>query len=276
MSGTTLLTKDLVRRPDLWQLSLRLSERSLDVLLYSPVENNSLIYRAIDLEPEDGSILKSLENVVYDNPLLLSDFGKISIVVETQCVLPVPAEVTALEEREMLMDAAFPGFDGCMYDNTTGSRNATLLFGIDNDLAAFIGRTFFGARIYHHLSPLSKYFVASARRANGCRVYANLREKSVDVIAVDHGDILIVNTLTFNMSVDAIYYILACYHIAGLSMVETELFVSGTAAVRDEIVPVLRNYIGSVMPVIFPSTMFRAGKDAMKAPFDLIVLPLCE
>lgn len=276
MSNMQPLTKELVRRPDLWQLSMRLADDAVDVVLYSPVENNSLLYRQIPLEAEGELKLKALEEAVYDNPLLLSEFGRISIVVDTARVLPIPAGDETFEDKETLFEAAFPGFDGVIYENETGSRNASLLFGVDNDLSAFIERTFFGARIYHHLTPLCRYFVAMARRANGARVYANLRDTAVDLVAVDHGKVLMLNTMEFKTDVDAIYYILACYHVAGLNMVETELLVAGVSDVRDRVVPVLRNYIGSVMPVIFPSTMFKAGKDAMKAPFDLIVLPLCE
>jgi hypothetical protein len=47
-------------------------------------------------------------------------------------------------------------------------------------------------------------------------------------------------------------------------------------ALREAIMPELRRYINYVMPVIFPSAMFRAGREAMNAPFELIVLPLCE
>ncbi len=270
------LTNDLVRRPDLWQLLLRVSSDTLDVLLYSPVENNTLIYRPIEFGHDERGAMAAMQEAVYDNPVLLNDFGKTTVIVETRAALPIPAGIESVDSRELLFETAFPGFDGELIDNELGAVNASVIFGVDRDLAAFVERTFFGARVMHHLVPLCRYFIASARRANGPRVYANLRQGSVDIIAVDHGRLLIVNTFDFKTPLDAVYYILACYHVAGLDMVETELHISGNQTVRDEIVPTLRDYIGSVMPVIFPSTMFKAGKDAMKAPFDLIVLPLCE
>lgn len=274
MSIDTPLTKELVQRPEMWQLSMRLSPTALDVLLYSPAENNSLIYRQFQLDPTCENSLAELEDAVYANPLLLEGFGRISMVVDTSTVLPVPAEIDNPDDRETLMETVFPDFTGRIFTNPTGAPDATLLFGVDEDVAGFIERTFFDVRIYHHLSPLSCYFMTSGRRANNCRVYANLRDKAVDLIAIDHGKLLMINTMSFETAADAVYYILACYHAASLDMMTTELLVSGSTTMRDEVVPVLRNYIASVMPVIFPSAMFKAGRDALKAPFDLIVLPL--
>ena len=272
----TLLTKDLVPRPDLWQLLLRLSSRAVDVLLYSPIENNSLIYRSIPLDVDASTPLKAIEEAIYNNPLLLCEFNRISVIVETKTFMAVPPEVTAEEDRSALLKAAFADFEGKVYANSLGSTNAMMVFGLDADVAGFLERTFFNVGIYNYLSPLCKYFVASGKRANTRRVYANLRADAVDLIAVDHAEVLMVNTMAYRDPMDAVYYVLASFHSLGLDPMDTELLVVRAAAASDEIVSILRNHISSVMPVIFPSVMFKAGKDAMKAPFDLIVLPLCE
>lgn len=80
----------------------------------------------------------------------------------------------------------------------------------------------------------------------------------------------------FREPIDAIYYIMACRDMLKLDAQDNELLIAGDNSLRDAITPTLREYLAYVMPVIFPSSMFKAGKDAMKAPFDLIVLPLCE
>ena len=61
-----------------------------------------------------------------------------------------------------------------------------------------------------------------------------------------------------------------------MSPTNDELFITGSTTTRETITPILRKHLSFVMPVIFPSEMFKAGKEAMKAPFDLIVIPLCE
>jgi hypothetical protein len=54
-----------------------------------------------------------------------------------------------------------------------------------------------------------------------------------------------------------------------------ELQLSGDKAVRDELMPQLRKYISFVMPIIFPASAMKIGQDAIKAPFDLILLSQC-
>ena len=270
------LTKELVPRPELWQLALRLSQRQMDVLLYSPMESNSLIYRSVELDAEVPTRLKAIEAAVYDNPLLLSDFRRVSVIVENREFMVIPPEVESDEERLTLMETAYPGFGGKLYCNELGATNASMILGLDGDVAGFLERTFFNVKIYSHLTPLCRYFVSAGKRANVCRVYANLRAGAVDIVIVDHGEVKLLNTMACREWMDSVYYILASYKTLNLNAMKTELLICGSAEVREDVMPMLRNYVGSVMPVVFPSEMFKAGRDAMKAPFDLIVLPLCE
>ena len=54
------------------------------------------------------------------------------------------------------------------------------------------------------------------------------------------------------------------------------LIVSGDADIRDRLLPLLRKYVSYVMPMIFPSDIFKLGRDALNAPFELIAIPLLD
>lgn len=270
------LKKDLIRKPELWNLAMKFERDAVQVVLYSPLEENSLIYRELALDPDAASYVASVEDAVYDNPLLLSDFQRVSCVVDSPVFMAVPKDVEDLNDREDMLLATFPGFDGEIYENDLSSRDAVMMVGLEKELSGFLARTFFNCRVYHHLTPLCRYFLAESRRGNTRRMYANLRGDSLDVLAFDHGKLLVANTFEYREPTDAIYYILATFTSLGLDRMADELLLSGDAGVREKITPDLRNYVSYVMPVIFPSTMFRAGRDAMQAPFDLIILPLCE
>ncbi len=43
---------------------------------------------------------------------------------------------------------------------------------------------------------------------------------------------------------------------------------------RKAVTPLLRRYVASVLPAIFPSALYRAGREAMNAPFNIVILPL--
>ena len=84
------------------------------------------------------------------------------------------------------------------------------------------------------------------------------------------------NTFHFKNPDDAVYYLLACRKNLGLDPYNDDLSLAGDQSIREKLMPMLRSFIARVIPVIFPPQMFKAGKDAMLAPFDLIVTPLCD
>ncbi len=269
------LSRDLISEPQLWRLELRIGKDALHVVLFCTVEDNSLIYREISLDKAATDRLKALEDAVYENPLLLADFAKVDCVVETDCFTIVPASINSDEVREKIMAKMFDGFDGEIVANDLPGQNATILLGLDAEMAGFLRRTFNNPRIYHHLAPLCRYFHSKSRLGNTGKMYAYMRHDRMDLMAFGKDTLLLANTFIYRDPMDAVYYILSCRKMLGFGSGD-EMFLSGDNASREAIAPVLRKYIGCVMPVIFPSSMFKAGKDSMNAPFDLIVLPLCE
>lgn len=270
------LNRELISEPRLWRLALRIDANALHVVLFCMVEDNSLIYREIELDKAAPDPLSALENAVYENPLLLADFAKVDCVVESACFTVVPASITSDEVREKIMAKMFDGFDGEIVANELPGQNATILMGLDAAIAGFLRRTFNNPRIHHHLAPLCRYFHVKSRLGNTCKMYAYMRRGSMDVMAFGKDTLLLANTFTYRDPMDAVYYILSCRKLLGFDAVTDEMFLSGDNASREAVTPVLRRYISCVMPVIFPSSMFKAGRDSMNAPFDLIVLPLCE
>ncbi|MBR1804233.1 MAG: DUF3822 family protein, partial [Muribaculaceae bacterium] len=78
MSNLSSVTSDItVKRPELWTLMLAVNERHLQFILYTPAQENSLIAREIPLKPA-ATWTAALENAVYDNPVLLDDYGRVS------------------------------------------------------------------------------------------------------------------------------------------------------------------------------------------------------
>lgn len=271
------LTKDMIATPGVWRLALRIEQEALHVVLYSTVEDNSLIYRVIPLDKAIPSQLRRVEEAIYNNPLLLSDFTRVYCVVATDCYLVTPAEMAGdADDCEALLKTAFPDFNGDIISNSLGATNATLLMGLDRELAAFLNRTFVSPRVCHPLSPLSRYFIGTAGRGNNARMYAHLRGGSIDIIAADKGALLLANTFRFNTMSDAAYYVMACRRQLGMSDTDDELYIAGDPTGREQLATPLRQYLARVLPAIFPSSMYMAGGQAMCAPYDLIVLPLCD
>nr|MBD5376806.1 DUF3822 family protein [Bacteroides sp.] len=278
----TKLTPELIDDPRHWRLAMRLSADALHVTLHSPLREGSLIYRRIPLDGAAPSRVKAIESCVYDNPLLLLDFERTACVIESHSfvILPPgldnPSDDDADAARRSIFRAALPDFDGDTFLSPSGVAGGAIMAGAEQELLAFLRRTFFNITLLHHLSPLCRYFLSAASRGSQTRIYINLRPTEADIIATDKGRLLTANTFHTPTGADAAYYALATHKLLGLPDT-TEFLLSGDPAAREAVTTALRAATdATVMPVIFPSVLFRAGKDAMLAPFDLIILPLCE
>lgn len=270
------LDKDLIKEPRLWRLALRIDKKMLHVVLFCKVEDNSLIYRQIPLDQAAPSMQKAIEEAIYDNPLLLSDFAHIDCIVESATFTIVPSEISDTELRRRIFNEIFPSFDGSIVENELSELKSTILMGLNEQLVNFLRRTFNNPCILHHLTPLCTYFNRKNRMGNSGKMYAYLRTDRLDILSFGKDSLRLANTFAFRDSMDAVYYILACREMLHLDPSSDEMLIAGDTSLREAIAPTLREYLAYVMPVIFPSAMFKAGKDALNAPFDLIVLPLCE
>lgn len=272
-----MLDKSLISDPSICNLLMRIAPSRMDAAVYSVIHDNSLILGSWPLGASGAPLLKDVEETVYDNPLLLSDFRRTYIILDTGNALAIPSE-TPLQAHRMLFEAAHPDFKGEVTTSaaTGGAAGAQLLWGADGALTGFLRRTFHGASIDCHLSPLCRYFSVKPGRGNARRMVCNFRREAVDVVALEGNRLLLANTFSYPARMDAVYYILNCAETLGFDRNTDELLLSGNQEVREEIVPELRKFCARVMPVIFPPQMFRAGKEAMRAPFDMILTPLCE
>lgn len=268
------LDKDQIADPSIYSLLIRIGVDRIDVVVYSVMSDNSLIYRSYPISTA-GSRSKSFEDVVYDNPLILCDFRKISILLDTKDYAVIPYGLTESESHD-IFHALHPSYTGTVSLSDTRTRNASVVYGMENDMYGFLQRTFPSVSVAPHIVPLVRYFASKPGRGNSRRMICNFRPGHMDVVILDGNLLVMANTLSFRTVMDAAYFILAIRSYNHLDAHADELLLSGDQGIREEITPVLRTYVERVMPVIFPPQMFRAGKEAMKAPFDLIVTPLCE
>ncbi|MCM1331155.1 MAG: DUF3822 family protein [Bacteroides sp.] len=272
------LDSSLIANPRLYNLILRVEPARLDVMIYNGDEEDSIIYRSIRLDTALSQIA-ALEETVYDNPVLLGDFNKITVIIATTEYAITP-EWASTDEilAGMVADKLLVNDDNEteLLNIPMHDTGISVMLKPETRLTAFLRRTFNNPEILHHIVPLIRYFSKSDRLGTAGKIFVNLRNDSLDIISFSNNSPHLINTFRFRDKMDAVYYILACREQLKENGSDHEILISGNSDIREEITPILRRYVGYVMPVIFPSTIFKAAKDTMKAPFDLIVLPLCE
>ncbi|MDE6483824.1 MAG: DUF3822 family protein [Duncaniella sp.] len=274
MSATDFLTKDLVTDTSMWTLAMRLSSGAVDIAMFTDMEDNSLIYRRCLPAAGTPSVLRAIEDIVYENPLVLSGFRRtfISIVPEASMMLPA-----GLPCATDVLAATLPGDGREWAVDSAAARNAAIGYCMPSGCSGFIARTFGSDTVVRpHLGFLASYFITRTQRGRHCRMLANLRSDGLDIIAADGGELVKAVSFKCQSVMDAAYYILACRSELNFDDNDSEIIIAGDAAVRAGVMPVVRRFAANVIPAIFPPRMFRAGRKAMDMPFDLTVAPLCE
>jgi len=271
------LTKDLIDDPTLWRLSLMVSDKAVDVLAHRIVGEASIVSARLNFDPAATSQAAAIEEVIYANPMLLQPFDKIDLAMATENFLIVPPEVAGNQESIEALAKIFKPGDGQFVPFTSDIDNRnSIVFLLDKGVANFIGRTYDSSVPIHPLSALGRYFSHKSRLGNSSKMFVELGHESMNVLVYDHLGLAAANSFNVTDPNDTAYFILAVGRTSGLDPQEAEILLAGDADRRAALTPLLRRFVNYVMPAVFPSAAYHGDPQALKAPFPLIILPLCE
>jgi hypothetical protein len=269
------LSRDLIPDTTRRRLSLLIDRSGMDVFIYSRAEDNSILWSRLDYDKANGDRLKALEELIYDNPLLLNDFQRVDVLIDTERFMMVPDE-EGITPPQQIFDELYPDRDFDVEVETMNNAGTKLAMAVHRDFLRFVRRTFNNPHVYHRLSPMIRYFGYKNRLGNTSKFHVNLSANKVDIIGYKSNDLTVVNSIESHSAIDVLYYVQAIANQVKFDTENDQMYLSGDPTLREEVMPLLRRYISYVMPVIFPSDMFKAGKESMLAPFELIALALCE
>lgn len=262
--------------PEVWTLALRLKQDGFDYAIYSRMEDNSLITGEVAFSGTDDSYVKELEEAVYAHEFLLTPFGKVTVVVDSDRFVIVPEAIASDTENDLTPHYRYLYGDDNRRLRFDKLQGCSLVYGINSDVDSFLRRTFYNPPVVHALTPLTRYFSRKGSYGGRRKMYAYLHDGVVAIVALDDSRLLAANTYSIATADDALYYIAAAWQATAMSDHGDELHLIGDKTIKQQLLPRLRHRLRNVMQVIFPAELLRLGKDAMSAPFDLIILPLCE
>ena len=275
-SGTNLSSIEL-RRPELWTLALAIHAHKIDFLIYCDEEAESLKWGSVPLDAQSaGSPLKAIEDVVYDNPVLLSPFKKVSILIHSEQFMLMPAAVGNDDESALTMMETLYGDDHEYCFAPVGNTGATIGFATPEGVQAFLQRTFGNPTISHAIAPLCAYEHSRLQPLQLPRMVLAFEGNKMHACAFRQQSLVLANSFTVRSATDAVYFAMHLWQNLGMDVMNHELHLAGDKAMREAVAPLLRKYINYVMPIIFPAAALRLGKDSLKAPLNLVMLALCE
>lgn len=275
----TTASEPAIEKPQYWRLLLDIEADTLHALATSTVADATMQCFSIPLNPT-LTPQAALREAVYSTPVLLSDFGRIDIVIASDrfAVLPAAIDTETADAAAEIAAIAAGGSDATVNISPARGSGAAVAWTTTPELLAFVQRTFRNPGIHHPLAILGSYFSSRSHRGNRRKTYIHLADGDrVDMASFDSdGSLLRLSAKHAASETDALYIIMASLKADCFNPLDDELLLCGNARRRQSLTPLLRRYIRNVMPMIFPSAALRAGDHAQSAPFPLVILPLCE
>lgn len=271
MSHEPLTSEITGINPGQYRLSMQICDDALEVLL-RPVGEGESLYRRIPYSSAAAGASARLEEAVYANPLLVSRFDRVDVLLRTPRYLLLPADgADAASAATALMGWTSPRAEDITVE---ADRYYSLVARVDRGVAGFVGRTFDTAFVSHPMAVLARWFTSRSAMGNTGKVFVNLRPDGSDIFVYNSLGLAGATMLRSVSVPDTIYYIMAMASAAGVRRDDCEVHLAGLPERRAGLSAALRAYAPVVVPAVFPAALASMGLAASAAPLELSVLPL--
>lgn len=252
--------------PTASRLCLQIGAKALSALIVGP--DGEVVYQQMELQPELEPE-RALEEAIYDNPLLLTDFANVTVLFDTErfVVLP-PSKADDGELIAEIFESLYPDLEADAVVTPVTETGPEIVAAVPSALLAFVRRTFNNPDLTHPLGILATYMSNIALPGTSGKMCVNLRDGHTDVLAFADGNLLMANTFHTPSAADATYYTLACARQLNFDPEADQMLVAGQPH-RQQLLDALRPEVKNVMPMPIPGSLARLGREAMRAPLAM-------
>ncbi len=260
-----------------YTLSIRLSTDGFSFSIYNPLSGNDFYYRVYPINSQ-RSMAANVKAFLAATSELKHPFKQTNILVHSSRYTPVPLELFEDEQMEAIFYQNLPQQKNeLILCNILGKTNTVILFSLDKLAHLFLSEQFPSANFFAAVSPQIEHLSYKSTQGNNLKLYANIHERSVDVLAFNRGSLLIVNTYQVSGSNDVNYYILNLWQQLKFDQQRDELHLIGQPESRKEVTTCLQKYIRHVFNINPHAEFNQSESSPIEAiPFDIQSLITCE
>ncbi|MDH6356898.1 DUF3822 family protein [Parabacteroides sp. PF5-9] len=257
-------------------VSIRLDSDGLSFSGYSPSVGRSFFYRETKFN-SDQNIESALKEFFFAHDFLTWMYKHINIIYVSPLYTLVPEELYDEKRKEELLNFPFSTPQKrCMHNKLKGKKSEEVLFGMDNEVFEFCSRSFIKPTFINHITPLLSYWKKESLSSPQRNMYVVLHDKMIDIIGVEQGKLLFVNSFSVEQRNEILYYVLYAWKQIGFNQDKDQLFLFGEPNLCNTLTKVFEIYIKYIHSVEIPSEAFLLGNEVAHAPMDLIALSVCE
>ena len=262
-----------------YTLSIRLSTDGFCFAVHNPQAVDQYAYQPYRIDTLK-SITANLKAAIESTELLRHNYGEVNILLSQPPYTLVPKEYYAEQCAHDIYVQNFPQAapNTQVLTNIVSEEQTIVLFGMEHQLHKFITERYPKAKIYASISPLIEHAVEKSYAQSG-KPYclAHLHKRGTDLLCISNGALQFANTFDNPDTGDAIYYLLNCWQMLGLSQTDDTLHIAGTARHAKALTNELGRFIKHIHTVR-PAEEFHSTELARidEIPFDLQTLLSCE
>ena len=258
-------------------LSIRLSADGFSFSVFDPSGKQPFLYTSVTVDPSISFTANIKQTLAVNEDLHSENFARTIILLDTPRWTVVPQNVFEEEQAEILYKQCHnitPG-EKVLY-NVSDCTNSVILFAMEQVAWQLLQELWPGAIVYaaitpivHHLALKTKNTISSTSR----KVYVCQSRRAVDVVVLDHGMPLLLNTYQCRNMADCCYYALNMWKQLELNQETDELYVIGGNPANEELAATLRVFIKNTT-VVSPVAEFNRSEVAAYdgVPYDMLTL----
>ena len=261
-----------------YTLSIRLSTDGFCFAVHNPQASNEYAYQPYRIDSLK-SMTGNMKAAVEETEMLKHAYGAVNIILADTPYTLIPKEYYSEQyEKEFYQqNIASPSANATIMRNVVGDEQTVVLFSIEKQLHKYIMAQFPKAKIYAAIAPLIDFGVERSYTAHKRYCFIQLRKRSIDVMCYENAAPLFVNTFKYKDTADALFYLLNCWTMLGLSQTDDTLHIAGQSRHSKALVRDLETFIQHIH-IIHPAEEFHSTELARidELPFDLQTLIACE
>ena len=257
-----------------YEVSIRLTSNGLSFWGYIPTEKDSFFSETYPFE-HDLSAVESLKNIFFANACFSFRYQSCNMICVSARYTLMPALVFREKEKVRLFNFCHPKDDSLkvLADSVKG-LNVSLLYGMDEDIYAFLVRSLTNPRFIHALSPVLACLQKQSLMRYPKQMLVILREDMIDVICMQQGELLFANSFQYDSDSDIVYYLLYICRQTDFNQLEDSLLLSGEQHRCRSVLAVIRKYIRQA-ECLQPALKNHPSTHGQYLPMDTVALMEC-
>ena len=226
-----------------YTLSIRLGTDGFSFSIYNPIQENSLSLMEKEID-SSLSLTANLKRAFQELDFLGYPYKRVNVLMASKRFTMVPLELFEDEQAELLFyhNQQKRENEIVLY-NILKRNNVVVIFGIDKSACSFLKEQFSEAHFFSHASPLIEYFSIKSKLGNSKKMYASLRQDTVDIYCFERGHLLLANSFECTQTEDRIYYLLYVWKQLEFNQERDELHLTGTLPDKENLIHELKKFI---------------------------------